>query len=525
MKKILATLLAASLLISLAACGGGSSSSSGSGGQESSVADNGSESSSESSTGGRWDALQATEESFTLYADLHESQPTINTEPTEETPVVKVVGQQIADAWLEDKPNVTVEWTRNKIMGGHEAFIEWMTLQLNADTAPDFIFAWGATFADKGWYLDLDEVIQSPNYYEPGNTCWKDMYPDYMWNDAMNVDANGHVVAIPHSVYPGPPTVYFYNKTIFNEIGIEPTTDWHEFEKNMEKVREAGYYAMAMGNLGRGSWDEQFSLGPYYAWHNRDQWDVDGDGNMTVRESTRALYNGYFYIETNPAIWEMFVLQKDKYIANLDTQGADAAQLWQDGQLAIKHDGIWGFPTENSNTGRAFDFGMMPPPVVQNSDYVDPVEFTESGPYQPQAMESFTIMKAEIQDRPSYKEDYSVDFLKYVHATENLSMLMEERQGNGIGATKTCAVPQILQDWISKSFPMKPNCSVPGASTTDGTAKINKLMEQWQLDMIDDDTFRAEYDRMLYEDLKLYMEQQQVETDDTWEEYVPASAK
>lgn len=37
--------------------------------------------------------------------------------------------------------------------------------------------------------------------------------------------------------------------------------------------------------------------------------------------------------------------------------------------------------------------------------------------------------------------------------------------------------------------------------------------------------FKPEYDRMLYEDLKLYMEQQQVETDDTWEEYVPASAK
>ena len=72
---------------------------------------------------------------------------------------------------------------------------------------------------------------------------------------------------------------------------------------------------------------------------------------------------------------------------------------------------------------------------------------------------------------------------------------------------------------------MKPNCAVPGASTTDGTAKINKLMEQWQLDMIDDDTFKAEYDRMLYEDLKLYMEQQQVEIDDTWEEYIPASAK
>lgn len=66
---------------------------------------------------------------------------------------------------------------------------------------------------------------------------------------------------------------------------------------------------------------------------------------------------------------------------------------------------------------------------------------------------------------------------------------------------------------------------VPSSCTTDGVAKINKLFEQWVKDMVDDDYFKAEYDKILYEDLKLYMEQQQVEIDDTWEEYVPASAQ
>ena len=49
----------------------------------------------------------------------------------------------------------------------------------------------------------------------------------------------------------------------------------------------------------------------------------------------------------------------------------------------------------------------------------------------------------------------------------------------------------------------------------DANAKASKIVS----------VAEAEYDKILYEDLKLYMEQQQVEIDDTWEEYVPASAQ
>lgn len=84
----------------------------------------------------------------------------------------------------------------------------------------------------------------------------------------------------------------------------------------------------------------------------------------------------------------------------------------------------------------------MAPPVIQTSEYVDPVEFTEAGPYKPQPMEALTIVKASQQGRPEYQEDYVVDFMKFVHTTENLSMIIEERAGDGMGCHQDLRRPR-----------------------------------------------------------------------------------
>ena len=223
-------------------------------------------------------------------------------------------------------------------------------------------------------------------------------------------------MAIPHTVNPGNHTVYYYNTQIFQELGIQETNDWATFHEEMQKVKEAGYTAFAPASTDANGWDIQFSLSPYYAISFQDQWDQDGNEIMSTRESTRSIYNGVWYMETNPAVFEMYSLVKDKLQNTCDEgyEGIDYTQAWKDGQVAIIEDGIWRFPTENSNTERTFDFGMMAPPVIQTSEYVDPVEFTEAGPYKPQPMEALTIVKASQQGRPEYQEDYVVD-LSLIH--------------------------------------------------------------------------------------------------------------
>ena len=537
MKKSFAILLALAMLLSLAACGGTTSSSGSSPSQSSSSEDSSTPDSSEPSDSseastpagdGRWDTLQTTDEPLLLRVDFHSNTPSMNEEPTEEAPTVFNSSRYLTEDWLADKPNVTVEWTRGKDMSSNETMLEWLAIQMNAQTCPDILFAWGSNFAANGWYTVLDEVIESPNYYEPGNTKWKDMYPDYLWEDSMHVDANGNIVAIPSTVFPGPPTAYYYNTELFAQFNLTPTNDWATFIDMLQPVREAGYVAFAPASfVDNGTWDVQFSLGPYYAISFAEDWDTDGNSIMSSRENTRSLYNGVWYIETNPAVFEMWSHVKDKFTLLCDDgfENIDYWEPWRQGNVAIKEGGIWDYPTHLSDTKRPFDFDLMAPPIIQTSEYVDPVSFTDAGPYMPQPMEAFNVLKAEIQDRPEITVDYAVDFLKYMHTTEHFGMIVEERAGACIGSMKGCPVPAALSDWLARPFPMKPNCSVPSSSTPNGAVTVSKLLESWVKGMIDDDTFKHDYDVAVYNDLMTYIEDQKVEIGEDWELFVPAAVE
>lgn len=533
MKKLLAALLAAAMLASLAACGGGTSSqSSGSSSQSSSseANDSSSDSGDDSSTAGtgRFDSLQVTDQPVALLIDFHSYTPSLNEEPTEESPTVFNSSRQITASWLEDKPNVTVEWSRGKDMTNNATMLEWLNIQLNAGTMPDILFAWGSSFASQGWYERLEEPLASVNYYEEGSPVWKDMFPEYLWKDSMHVDYEDNIVAIPSAIFPGPPTVYFYNKEIFDAVGITPAKDWDEFQANMKKVQDAGYIAFDPNFeliTQSGSWEQQFSMRGY-AWALKDKWDLDGDGMMGGNEGMRALWSGVFYMQNSPGAFATWQTEKDHYI-NTITKGGEAidyTQDWIDGKLAVKQRGIWDFPTENSNTKRTFEFGMMPPPI-KSDEYTADIEWTDAGPYQPQPMEAFNIVKPEVQDRPDYNYDYAVDFLKYTHNTPNLGMMVEERNGACMGAIKGCPVPASLSEWYKQSFPKNPVCGLSNASTTDGSVKLNKLLEEWFLDQKTDDEFKTEWDKIIYEDMLKAIEDQQIDTSDWGEVFVPDAAK
>lgn len=529
MKKLICLLLAVVMAASLAACGGTASSGS-SGSSATSSASSSSDSSSSGSESsqdseqpvGRWDTLQTTDEAFTLLVDLHDSMPTINTEPTEEQPVVRTAANLVAEQWLADKPNVTLQWAYTTQWGDYE----WFTLQMSAGTCPDVISGFN-DHAHEDWFLLLNDVFASPNYYEPGNERWIDMYPEYIMENVM--DGNKNYIAVPSTVYPGAPTTYFCNAEIFDAFELpHAVTGWEEFIEMMVQVKEGGYTAFAPGGkLSASCWDFQFSFGPYYGQYFIDQADLDGDEKMDMREVIFANYTGVFSMVNNPAVFEMWSYIADKYKLLCDEgyESIDYNDAWNNGEVAVIEDGIWRYPTELSNTKRDFDFFMMVPPIVTNSEYTVQTEYTEAGPYQPQLSESFTVIAADWQDKPSYIEDYAVDFLKCVHNTENFSMIVEERDGSGIGAMRGCQVPARLADWLSQSFPIKPGALLMSYATGTGEQELNTLLEMWVKDMITDDEFKKEWDIAVYKDMVRAIEEQGIETDDAWVPYVPEGAE
>ena len=170
MRKFFAGLLCAAMLLSMAACGGAGGSSSQGG--ESSTQESGENSSSAASS--------LPDGPVTLSINLHSWTPTLNTEPTEESPTVRLVGTTVLEQWLADKPNVTVEWHRNVVLNDATSARENMNILVNAGTAPDIFFAWGNFFNDQGWLCDLSDILETPNYYEEGNQKWIDQFPEYL---------------------------------------------------------------------------------------------------------------------------------------------------------------------------------------------------------------------------------------------------------------------------------------------------------------------------------------------------------
>ncbi len=519
MKRLLSAVLAAAMLLTLAACGNDNSSSSSQSSSQSSSSETSSGDDSSSVAGaGRWDALQTTEETVDLNVTLHNFMPTINTEPTEENPIVKKIAQTLTDSWLEDKPNVNFQWARNITMDD-----EWLTVTYTSGTGPDILFWWGGKdLVDDGWAMTLDEVIQSPNYYEPNSPVWYDMFPEYVFAKGGTCRNDyDQIISIPASLDPGTATAFFYNEDIFEELNLEPTTDFDEFVEMAGTIREAGYVPVAPWGdpptCSLFSWVSSQCLNPLYTQAAcLDVADYDNDGTMSAQEKARGMWEGKFYLENNPALAEMydkiFLWFTDVLNEGWDT--IDYTQAWQEGKVAMKEDGLWSLPTISSDTKREFDFDLFPWPGTIASDYATKVEYT-TGPYNPTVSVSFNVMNPELQDRPEYNADYCVDYLKYMLTTENLSMMVEELQGEVLGAVKGCRVPAVLNEWFTKEFPKMPNNLVPGrpALIDSNDVEYTAMMEMVVKGMMTIDEFRKQHDELMYKDIQMYVEEESKKPD------------
>ena len=524
MKKFLALLLALLMLLTLVACGGTTSESS-KAESKSSESSKKEESKSEESSedpaaAGRFDALQEVDEQVNLLLYWHNLQPTVNEEPTEESPKVRNACRKITAEWLAAHPNVQVEWCRNLEMNE-----EWVTVNYTAHTGPDTLFYWGGKlWVEREMALILDDIIESPNYYEPGSPIWKDMFPEYLFDGTestkMALNDKNQVVAVPVVMAPGSDTAYYFNKDLAETLGLSDvvaTRSWKQLKENILTAKEAGYTGTVVYNHGfgmesGGSWDAQFSLNAAYLYPMVPDLDYDGDGIADYAESFKKQWEtGYFYMQSNPAVeeyWEEY-FWKAHYGLDEGFRDIDYTQPWADGKVLYIEEGLWSIVNYASNTELTFDVGMFPPPYQgpADSEYVCDVEWTDAGPYRPPISTAFNIMNPETQEKPDYIVDYVVDWMKYVMTNDNLSIQIEEGEGV-VGATKNCQVPSMMVDWFKQSFPKKPggySWVTPGATEATSTERT-ALYEEYMFGMKNHEEWIKAYDELLYKTMTTYFQ-------------------
>ena len=463
------------------------------------------------------------DQEITLVVDLHGWMPTVNTEATAENPNVYKAPQLIADAFTKMYPNITIEWARNKPVGAlQEETAEWFATQINIGTCPTIAFSWGIQYESRGWYLPLDEYLDTPNEFMEGNTAWRDMFPEYLWTSGGISGINNDVLAIPIVLYTGPATGYFYNKDMFEELDLEVPQTWEELLDVSKKIDDAGYIGLGacslLPNISLGNWVSTFSVGPYIAGYIMDETDYDGDGTVSSLENLKAVKEGLFNPVDKPYAQEYYKQLKRYYTETLQpgwslaASSGDYYSKFNKGELGILEDGLWNLSYQESNVDRVCDYGAFccPPLATDTTEYAVEARYTEMGPYNPKADLSLNIMKDAVGDDPAVL-DAAVKFLKFLTLPENISAMIIE-MGSGLGAPYGCDVTPLMKDWMAQSFPIAPNASFPKAFTTEKNSELDAIFETWVLDGMSDEEFFKKVDEIQQEGADDYIVAQKVDT-------------
>ncbi len=122
---------------------------------------------------------------------------------------------------------------------------EWLVTQLMSGQAPDVINVnvedvWVDTH--KGWYLPLDGYLEQPNPFvpegEPGSRQWWGMFKYQAISRGKAAPIDGKMYCVSFDMIE---TGIFYNKSKFDELGIDPPQTWAEFEAIQNRMQAAGY--------------------------------------------------------------------------------------------------------------------------------------------------------------------------------------------------------------------------------------------------------------------------------------------
>ena len=173
-------------------------------------------------------------------------------EPAAEEPAVEASGEEvnltiwhiendevrrkIVDSAIERyeaaNPNVKIE----QVVMENDPYKTSLATAMAAGQEPDIFVTWGGgwlqEFVDEGKVLDIDDKVKEieDNYYESALSLFR---------------LEGKSYGMPIRIGPAP---IWYNKAIYEELGLEVPKTLAELEANCEAIKAAGLLPFALGN-------------------------------------------------------------------------------------------------------------------------------------------------------------------------------------------------------------------------------------------------------------------------------------
>lgn len=139
---------------------------------------------------------------------------------------------------------------------GDANYAERIQVQISSGQLPPVVYGGGYALLDLA--LEADLVVDLTDVVN-ADPEWAAMYDNEAWQAANCRD--GKIYA---SSSEGQLIGYFYNKELFDQVGIQPATTWEEFFDNCDKLLAAGITPLAM-DTADGAWVSMLLMGAMVA--------------------------------------------------------------------------------------------------------------------------------------------------------------------------------------------------------------------------------------------------------------------
>ena len=221
---------------------------------------------------------------------------------------------------------------------GDANYADKIKVQISSGELPVVVYGGGYKLLDLALEADLVVDLTDAVNADPE---WKAMYNE-TWEQANCRD--GKIYA---SSSEGQLIGYFYNKELFDQVGIKPAETWDEFFSNCDKLLAAGITPLAM-DTADGAWCSQLLLGAMIA--------TSGDDGMEFMNTKYPTdYNNQAVVDAMGKLQELF-----QSYTTLDANGGayeNAANNFFSGNVAMICNGPWmiGDFSDTSKTDEGFD--------------------------------------------------------------------------------------------------------------------------------------------------------------------------
>lgn len=313
---------------------------------------------------------------------------------------------EIIDDFNKSHPDIVVEQEFQKDASNV------IKVKFASSDIPDITTVVAQEYIDQGKYLDLSNEV----WWERIQPAIKDMCTDVKSGKQYRVASNMTMAGL------------FYNKAIFDELGLDEAKTWEEFEEDLAKIKESKSDVVPLFMAGKDSW----TLGHLVEFmaHGvvKQTYGVTDSKKAFLANDDEKLQFG---AEGGPmdSFAAAIISGRDKELFNNDFLTAtydNQVEMFSNGEAAVISQGMWALSgILEKSPDMAENIGFMPYPAI--ADSTKPV-----------------ILSAEdsayaITSASKHPEEAKV-FLDYLFGAENLKKYSESIKS-------PCAFKDVDADW------------------------------------------------------------------------------